>query len=328
MTAALKEWLGPEPATYAQKVIKACGLLEPPFCERQIAEFLKIDIFECSVTNLEAFAALNLDIPSPEKLAQEAGTFLMMGPDGNKIIFTPAEAPITRKRMNIFHECGHAILPWHTGLCYLCKDKDLDPGVRKQIEREAFLCASEFLMPRAYFIQDVLNLQSMSVASIQLLSKRYHASLEATANWYAHIHPGICSVLMVEPTNLLEPEYSEIEVIPEHQERLKVGAPPNFYKREEPEGVPLKVKYSMRSRRFPEYIRSNTGIAKDSPLYQAWRKKAVVRGEIPAVTFGFLNKAPLQFECLPLGYHDRMLVLLWEEDRQNRLIYAGKELVV
>ncbi len=327
MTAVFTDWLGSEPAAYAQKIIKACGLNEPPFCERQIADFLKIDIYEISPADIEGYRLFNPDFPSVESFINESCTFMGTGEEGGRVIYTPEIVSAARKRMNILHECGHAVLPWHDQYCYLCKDKDMDPGIRKQIEREAFLCASEFIMPRVYFVQDVLSLQSMSFAAIKILSKRYHASLEATANWFTYTHPGICSVLMIEPTNIDEPDCEEIEVIPAHQENLKVGAPAMFFKKLEPEGDPLKVKYAMRSRRFPEYIRSNTGIAKGSPIHQAWLHGKASRGEIPASTFGFLGKAPLQFECLSLGYRSRMLVLLWEEDRQNRLIYAGKELI-
>jgi hypothetical protein len=326
MTVLFKDWQGSAPAIYAQKVIKECGLTEPPFCEREIAEFLNIQIIEISPADIEEYKIINPKFPSIETFLEESGTFMETDGEGNRIIFTPKSASPVRKRMNIFHECGHAILPWHVEHCYLCKDKEMDPSVRKQMERQAFLCAGEFLMPRAYFLQDLLSLQAMSISTIQILSKRYHVSLEATANWFTYIHPGICSVLMVEHTNP-DPDSVEHEVIPEHQEHLKIGIPAKVYKSEEPDGVPLKIKYAMRSRRFPDPIRSNTGIAKESPLYKAWLKKEIVRGEIPATTFGLLDKAPLKFECLPLGYHDRMMVLLWEEDRQNRLIYAGKELI-
>lgn len=327
MTTALSGWLGAEPASYARKILKECGLIEPPFCERTIAEFLKIDIHEISRDDIEEFRQLSPEFPSIETFITESCTFMQTDGEGNRIIFTPAEVSAARKRMNILHECGHVVVPWHDQYCYLCKNKDMDPGVRKQIEREAFICASEFLMPRLHFIEDALGLGIMGVSAIEILSKRYHASLEAAANWFAYTHPGICSVLLVEPTNPANPEIIEQQIFPADQKLLRVGAPYSVYNSEEPEGVPLKVKYAIRSRRFPDYIRPNTAIAEGSPIHKAWIKKQTMRGEIPATTFGFLHKAPYQFECLPLGFRDKMLVLLWEEDRQKRLIYEGKELI-
>ncbi len=303
-------------------------MLEPPFCEREIAEYLRIDICEVSPDDIAEYHQLNPESVSVESFIDESCTFMETKDDGSKIIYTPSSVSPARKRMNIFHECGHASVPWHSEFCYICKNKDIDPGVRKKIEQEAFKCASEFMMPRAHFIGDVLSLQSMSIASIKILSKRYHASLEATANWFAHTHPGICSVVFIEPTEPDNPEYTEHVVIPDNQEHLKIGVPRMVYRTDEPEGVPLKVKYAIRSRRFPDFIRPKTGIDKSSILYDAWFKKKAIQGEIPATVFGFLEKPPYQFECLPLGYRDKMMVLLWEKDPQNRLIYSGKELVV
>jgi Zn-dependent peptidase ImmA (M78 family) len=89
------------------------------------------------------------------------------------------------KRLAIFHEWAHAIVPWHEQFDYPCRDMDMDPTVRRLIERQAYRCGSEFLFPREMFVQDSLSLE-IGVAAIEQLRHRYAASMEATAIWYAH----------------------------------------------------------------------------------------------------------------------------------------------
>ena len=315
MVALWENWQGSSPLVYAQNTIKACGLKEPPFCENTIADFLDLTIYDISS---EDFLAFKQNFPQHnqiDRIVKDASTFLVRKPNGEKIIFTPENVSSGRRRTNIFHEFGHDIIPWHDQYCYICGDVDLDPTVHKQLEQEAFHCGSEFLMPRSYFVDDLIGL-GIGISSIQLLSKRYLASLEATAVHYAKTHPGICAVLMIEPVNQQEPLISFHRHFNPEQKLLPVGRPYASIVRREPDGNPLRVKYAVRSRRFVDYIPFGQSIADDNLLYKCWETKTTQVGEIKATCFGFIDKPDYRVECIPLGYQNRVLALLWESDEQ------------
>jgi|GEM_PF-6133201 len=319
MKGIFENWQGKWPDAYVIKVLKDVGLKEPPFDELVIADSLGIKVIQYPDPTKEP-VPYHLNAALPWLL--ESGTFMKKEGD-KRIIFTPAFVAPTKIRMNIFHECGHAILPWHDGQCYLCKEKDLEGKAQKLIEREAFFCAASFLMPRGQFTKNILDLNVTSFAAIQMLKERYYVSFEAAANWFVQNNPGICALVMIEPTSLDDPEMSEVEVIAEDQTSLKVGQPDVFYNCEEPTESPLKVSYSIRSRRFPDRIKRNLGISTDSPFYTAWVSGKGIIGEISAIELGLFDRAPLRYECRPIGFRQRLMILLWEEDKQQFWIQPG-----
>jgi hypothetical protein len=169
------------------------------------------------------------------------------------------------------------------------------------------------LFPREMFVQDSLSLE-IGVAAIEQLRHRYGASMEATAIWYAHSYPGLCAALMVRSVCSLKSKTiatecagSETVVLP-HE--LRSSSPP----------YPLRVKYSVKSRRFPKYILPGTGIAENTLIYEAWATGKRLRGEIPGSVFGSSAKQAYHAECVPLGSRGwNILVLLWLRDRQLTL---------
>jgi hypothetical protein len=190
---------------------------------------------------------------------------------------------------------------------------DMDPTVRRLIERQAYRCGSEFLFPREMFVQDSLSLE-INVAAIKQLRHRYGASMQATAIWYAHSYPGLCSVLVVRPVCSLKSRM----IATECSGSEPVILPRELRTRSLP--YPLIVKYSVKSRRFPQYILPGTGIAEGSLIYEAWATGKRLRGEIPASIFGSYANQAYHAEYVPLGNKGwNVLVLLWLRDRQLTL---------
>ena len=184
-----------------------------------------------------------------------------------------------RRRLSIFHECGHAVIPWHGNLDYLCSSTDIEAPIYHRIEREAFECGIEFLMPQQMFVKDALSL-SMGIHAIKQLSNRYQASMEATAIRYASTHPYPCAVLVVKPTGYLRD--------------------------------PVTVSYSVHSSRFPERIRRGTVVSDVRLIYQAWAQPQVVHpGEVLASTLGSSAKVAYIVDSMALGASGKVLLLLW-----------------
>ena len=81
---------------------------------------------------------------------------------------------------------------------------------------------------------------------------------------------------------------------------------------------PFKVKYFVKSYRFPKFIRRGTGIKEGNALFEAWASGKSVNGKIPASVFGSSAKWAYNAECLPLGRNGTVLALLWLPDCQSK----------
>ena len=263
-----------DPIHYARKVLSGCGFSAPPICEMTVAEYLGLGI--------KYF--WRSDIPEGEarpEIADNILAWLQRKPNGKSRIWVRGDISRERRRMTIFHECGHAILPWHQELDYMCAASDLRSNAQKESEREAYACGCELMMPAEMFRQDALP-KLPSIRVITQLSDRYIASLEATAIRYATIDPYPCAVLMAEDSGLLS-KYSS------H----------------------LRVRYSVESRRFPESIRPGTRISKDNQVFGALASRPFAKGQIRASAFGSSSRVTYRAECLRLGNTGLVFILLW-----------------
>jgi hypothetical protein len=301
-----ESYLGNDPSLYARKVLRECGLKAPPICEKTVVDFLGLELKEFSVNS----SAQN---PALCDIIKTACAWLQRRANGKSRIWVHRDTYLERKRLSVFHECGHAILPWHEDFDYLCSDDDVDPTVRSHIEREAFGCGSEFLMPREMFVEDLLSLET-SISAIEQLRYRYVASMEATAIRYASIHPGLCGIVMVEPAEnqrpkpLMRDDTSPVQMIlPFRMSTRPLPA-------EDEKRYPLKVKYFAKSRRFPKYIAPGTGVEEGNPVFEAWASGKPLQDEIPASVFGSSAEWAYNAECIPLGKSGMVLVLLWLPD--------------
>lgn len=315
MKFSLENYLGNDPALYAQKILKECGLKAPPICERTVCDYLGLELKEFSLNSIPQSHGL-LDI------IKTACAWLQRRTNGKSRIWVHGETQLERKRLSIFHECGHAILPWHEEFDYLCSEKDIDPTVRSRIEREAFGCGSEFLMPREMFIEDVLSLET-SVSAIEQLRYRYVASMEATAIRYAYINPGLCGIVMIEPAENQKPKNIVQDHTPPGQLLLPFRIPPKHTIIADEKKYPLKVKYFVKSHRFPKYIAPGTGIEDGNAVFEAWISGRPLQDEIPASVFGSSAKWAYNAECIPLGKSGMVLVLLWLPDHQLKLEFKN-----
>jgi len=194
-----------------------------------------------------------------------------------------------RQRLSIFHECGHFDLPWHGHHAgYLC-DCGLSERVPdKRLEKEAFEYASRLLFPHEAFCTDIRS-QTASLSTISHLAVRYQASFEATSIHYVTIHPGQCALLYL----LRNPEKTR--------------------------GAPFIVRYSVKSNRFHRFWRPGEPIRLHDLLAEAFLKKEIQYGQIPANVFGSQKKHKYWAEVWPFG-PDQLRVFLHVRDRQTTLL--------
>ncbi|MGC8576284.1 MAG: ImmA/IrrE family metallo-endopeptidase [Caldisericum sp.] len=315
MKFTLENYLGNEPSLYARKVLRESGLKAAPICEKTVADYLGLELKEFS---------LNSSAQNPELLdiIKTACAWLQRRVNGKSRIWVHGDAYFERKRLSIFHECGHAILPWHEDFDYLCSDKDVDPTVRSRIERESFGCGSEFLMPRDMFVEDVLSLET-SIYAIEQLRHRHVASMEPTAIRYAYITPGLCGIVMIKPAENQKPKPIVQDHTPPGQMVFPFRIPPKPLTIEDDKRYPLKVKYFVKSHRFPKYIAPGTGIEEGNSVFEAWASGRPLQDEIPASVFGSSAKWAYNAECIPLGKSGMVLVLLWLPDYQLKLDFKN-----
>lgn len=313
--------MGKSPVVYTDKVIREIGLKEPPFCERTIAAHLGLQVYEFTGATISAFQEQNPDAGEIFEHLQTACAWLHKEEDGSGVICTNADMPNDRKRMSVFHECGHAVMPWHDGVDYVCGNDGLDSTTINLIEREAFSFGSSFLMPPAYFTEDVMSLDT-SLCSVRRLADRYVSSLEATAIWYAYTHPGHCGFMMVESatTTSYPAPYSNPDQFVLSLTGVKRTVPPASR-------YPLRVKYFVASNRLPLFVRAGTGIAEGTPIHRVWVNDRRGHGEVPASALGSSATHSFMVDCSPHGRADRMMVLFWVPDRQVGLKFRRGESV-
>jgi hypothetical protein len=234
--------------------------------------------------------------------------------------------PWTRKRLSIFHELGHIVIPWHSQVSYSCSENDLDRKCIKEIEKQAFDCGTEFMMPGNIFIADINSLP-IGIEAIKKIANRYEASLEATAIRYIKLNKKICAIVIMEPPENQKTNVIHFKSSSEYQLELASLVPFNSPNKEEEEmeegDIILRVKYFVRSSRFPKdiYIKTGTEIGWGNPITKAWIEEEHVQTEIPASLFGSSSKMHYMAECFPLGRTGKIMVFLWIPDQQQTFIF-------
>lgn len=316
MRLSFTECLGRDPSRYAQKVLNACGLKNPPICEKTVADFLKIQIEE--FTNEDIFEFTGGDPERQREFLRNvliAPSFLKREGD-KKTLIVYKKIPRERKRLCITHEFGHE-LPWHKTLNYLCKKNPLDIEFRNRIEREAFVCGAEYLMPTEPFVRDLLSMDT-SIATVSALHGRYVSSIEATSIRYASLHPGFCSIVFLEPALYNQGQTTCHDSTVPGQLRFSFDLEPAPRPKAEVKNYPYRVKFSAKSRRFPQYIPSGRGINEQNPILATKVGSKPMQMEIPAAAFGSSAKCVYHAECMSLGNTGKIMALLWLPDRHKR----------
>ena len=83
-----------------------------------------------------------------------------------------------------------------------------------------------------------------------------------------------------------------------------------------------KIKYFVRSRRFNRFYKAGTEIRDDNPLLEAWETDERLQTELRASDFGSRSGQIYSAECVQLAQSEKLLVLLSQEDKQQRLHFA------
>lgn len=241
----------------------------------------------------------------------------------HQMIFVKKDILWTRKRFSIFHELGHAVIPWHSQVTYSCSEKDLGPKCNKIIEKQAFDCGAEFMMPSNIFIP-YCNSLPLGIEAIKELANYFEASLESTAIRYIKLNRHICAIVVLEEKKYQKNAITYSRNVPEYQPMLYPEITfSNSHKEEteESELMLLKVKYFVKSFRFPKYIRSDIELGWGNPITKAWIEEEHVQTEIPASLFGSSSKMHYMAECFPLGRTGKIMVFLWIPDQQQTFIF-------
>jgi hypothetical protein len=174
---------------------------------------------------------------------------------------------------------------------------------------------------------DLMSFNSIGIKSIEQLANRYVVSREATAIWFAHVHPGLCAIVVAEeqkPLVAVTNGYDGGAVLPiewDKQAAMLAGpnwTPPSGRFRGDGVRFPLQVKYSESSSRLKAWIPAGRRIPETSLIYKAFSADQSLHGEVPASDFESSSKVVFNAECLPFDADGsrNVMVLLWLPDRQ------------
>ena len=208
--------------------------------------------------------------------------------NGNPLIFVRKDDLYERRRLSVFHECGHFDIPWHQGIEYFCNGHECDTGKLRLPEREAFEYAGSVIFPAQTFFDDIHSMP-VSLETIEILAERYQASFEATAIRYVKPNPKACAIVY-------------LRINPYYLATMK----------------PFIVRYSIKSITFDRFIKKDNEI-EGSPLFmKCHNDKIKLSGEIPAYIFGTRKTHRYIADIKPYG-PNQLCVFLSLPDRQSRL---------
>jgi hypothetical protein len=188
-----------------------------------------------------------------------------------------------RRRFTICHECSHTFFPgFRREPQYRCDPGHLVTPTNRPLEQLCDLGASELLLPRQHFAQDLADM-AFGLQGVIELANRYEASLEATARRAV--------MLATRPTMLVVLE--EI-----NKPRDSIGAPPR-----------LRVRWSCASGAFP-FVRRYKSVAAHSPFGRALHGEIVNEiTDIDEICTERLQDARISARLCPYGPNRRRRVL-------------------
>jgi Zn-dependent peptidase ImmA (M78 family) len=95
------------------------------------------------------------------------------------------------------HELGHHAIPEHKEILYVCSEADLDPQTRREMEFEANVFSSEFLIPTK-LLNKLYQEYPLSIETILQLHDLSKASIHSSAIRYVSTCPEKCCLLFLE----------------------------------------------------------------------------------------------------------------------------------
>ncbi len=248
---------------YAKRVLKDLDLRDPPIPYGPILEYFGIDLHWIN-------PQMELEFVRRTGSRIETPAFLCSQNDSTKVFVRESDIN-ERRRLSIFHECGHFDIPWHEGHDYLCDCPEINSEQHNKIEREAFEYAGKIIFPESVFYEDIRSM-STNMETIEIISVRYMASFSATANTYIKVNPRQCAILYL----MMNPLSDET-------------------------GFPFKVKYSVKSKHFHRYWSPGAEIRYHDLIANCFEYRHNIVGEIPASIFGSSKSLYYEVELRPYG---------------------------
>lgn len=316
MKINLDNYIGSKPFLYGRDVLKRMEITQREVNEYDVADFLGYEVQEITDAQFQEFKCRYDDAYNIGDLFDEKFCAVSLPKENKMLIY--ANLFKTQKRITVFHESGHEILPWHIANTFSLRGKDIDPMIHKKIEQEAFLAGTEIMYPLKHFINDSLSLP-LSFQSVKALADTYTGSFEATCIRYALTNQNIMALVVIKKNTPIEEQIT----FHNHHSNGQMVLPnmPKIPRINHASQAPLRVQYCTRSYRFPKYIKSGTEISEGNIIHDCWKNETNTKGEIHSSILGSSTPCVYQAECF---YHyERVFVLLSLPDKELPLFFTG-----
>lgn len=121
-----------------------------------------------------------------------------------RIVYIHKAVPAIKRVFLKLHETGHSVIPWQRDVYCAIEDceKTLAPEIADIFDREANAFASEVLFQLDTFKNEAADHQ-FGIGVPLKLSKKYGASVYSTVRRYVSSNHRTCSVLVLEPPELI-----------------------------------------------------------------------------------------------------------------------------
>lgn len=126
-----------------------------------------------------------------------------------RTIYLDQTVSASRQNFIKLHEVGHGVLPWQRQLREGYGDDalTLDPEIDEQFEREANHFASAALFQLDHFEHEMMRLP-LTFSAVRALSKKFGASIQATARRYVAACPKRCALIVLHKPSAGEGPFS------------------------------------------------------------------------------------------------------------------------
>ncbi len=117
----------------------------------------------------------------------------------DRMVYLDLTVTREKQRFVSLHETGHGYLPWQKDLYAILEDgeKNLDPEIEQEFERQASVFASEVLFQLDQFQRDASGLP-FELKTPMALAKRYGSSNYAAFRRFTGTSPRACALLVFE----------------------------------------------------------------------------------------------------------------------------------
>jgi hypothetical protein len=207
---------------------------------------------------------------------QWAGT---LRPEGkNLVVDVRASDGYERQRFTICHESGHTFFAG-----FAEQPRFRCNGERTTLEQRCDIAATEFLLPRRFFLGDIAA-ANFELETVEQLAIEYEASIEATALRVSDLWPGPSSVLVL-------------------RERHK----PTERGREDGCESKLRLDYSVTSGEWP-FLRRFKSVSPESPFGRAFAGELI--DEVGALGELSDDTSKYEIHARRYGHNGRVIALV------------------